>query len=57
MVQLTYQKGDVYEIDMQIRMLEVLSILLKQFTISASAGVMAEDLMNEIAKEIKRVFA
>ncbi|MFJ8527445.1 helix-turn-helix domain-containing protein [Bacillus sp. NPDC094106] len=52
MVQLTYQKGDVYEIDMQIRMLEVLSILLKQFKVSASAGVMNEKYMERMLRII-----
>ena len=52
MVQLTYQKGDAYEIDMQIRMLEVLSILLKQFKVSASAGVMNEKYMERMLRII-----
>ncbi|EEM12423.1 Xylan 1,4-beta-xylosidase [Bacillus pseudomycoides] len=52
MVQLMYQKGDAYEIDMQIRMLEVLSILLKQFKVSASAGIMNEKYMERMLRII-----
>ncbi|MGE7854387.1 GH39 family glycosyl hydrolase [Bacillus paramycoides] len=52
MVQLKYQKGDVYEIDMQIRMLEVFSILLKQFKISASVGAMNEKYMERMLRII-----
>lgn len=52
MVQLKYQKGDVYEIDMQIRMLEVFSLLLKQFKSSASAEVMNEKYMERMLRII-----
>ena len=52
MVQLNYQKGDAYEIDMQIRMLEVLSILLKQFKVSASTDIMNEKYMERMLRII-----
>jgi xylan 1,4-beta-xylosidase len=48
MVQLKYQKSDVYEIDMQIRMLEVISILLKQFKLLESSGVVNEKYMERM---------
>ncbi|OCT14594.1 AraC family transcriptional regulator [Paenibacillus pectinilyticus] len=52
MVQLKHKKSDVYEIDMQIRMLEVFAILLKQFKVQASDGAMNEKYMERMLRII-----
>lgn len=52
MVQLKYHKGDLYEIDMHIRMLEVFSILLKQFRTTVFTEVMSEKYMERMLRII-----
>lgn len=52
MVQLQYHQGNVYKIDMQIRMLEVFSILLKQFRLEESEGIMNEKYMERMLRII-----
>jgi xylan 1,4-beta-xylosidase len=54
MVQLKHKRGEVYELDMQIRMLEVFSVLLKQFGLPAGAaiGAMNEKYMERMLRII-----
>ncbi|WP_242235933.1 helix-turn-helix domain-containing protein [Bacillus cereus group sp. BfR-BA-01316] len=52
MVQLQYHQGNVYKIDMQIRMLEVFSILLKQFRLEESEEIMSEKYMERMLRII-----
>jgi len=52
MVQLKHKKGEGYELDMQARMLSVVSILLKQFKRPAMEGAMNEKYMDRMLRII-----
>ncbi|MDO7908190.1 helix-turn-helix domain-containing protein [Paenibacillus sp. JX-17] len=52
MVHLTYKKGEAYELEMQSRMLGVLSVLVKQFKSSVTAGGANEKYMERMLRII-----
>ncbi|KIL41441.1 AraC family transcriptional regulator [Gordoniibacillus kamchatkensis] len=52
MIQLTYKKSEYYELDMQIRMLAVFFLLLKQFQISARGEAVNEKYMERMLRII-----
>ncbi|UUZ82298.1 AraC family transcriptional regulator [Paenibacillus sp. P26] len=52
MVQLKYKQGEVYELDMQSRMLAVFSILIKQFKVPGGSGAMNEKYMERMLRII-----
>lgn len=57
MVQLKHKKGEAYELDMQIRMLEVFSVLLKQFSLPGGidTGAMNEKYMERMLRIISYI--
>ncbi|MEV5027095.1 GH39 family glycosyl hydrolase [Paenibacillus sp. LPE1-1-1.1] len=52
MVQLIHKKGESYELDMQVRMLGILSILMKQFKAEAASAAMNEKYMERMMRII-----
>ncbi|MBB3113903.1 xylan 1,4-beta-xylosidase [Paenibacillus phyllosphaerae] len=52
MVQLKHKKSEYYELDMQARMLQIFSILLKQFRIPASGEAVSEKYMERMLRII-----
>lgn len=52
MVQLKHKRGEVYELEMQVRILGVFSILMKQFKIPATSGAMNEKYMERMLRII-----
>lgn len=52
MVQLVYKQGDVYELEMQIRMLGVFSILMQQFRAEGQNGGLNEKYMERLLRII-----
>lgn len=52
MVQLKYKRGEVYELEMQIRMLGVFSILMQQFRTEADGGGINEKYMERLLRII-----
>ncbi|MFD1957755.1 AraC family transcriptional regulator [Paenibacillus thailandensis] len=52
MVQLKYKRGEVYELEMQIRMLGVFSILMQQFRTEADSGGINEKYMERLLRII-----
>lgn len=52
MVQLKHKKSEAYELDMQIRLLGIFSILMKQFKVSAPSGGINEKYMDRMLRII-----